>query len=233
MYEIEIKNCLDNSVSLYTKQFFKTKKEAEVVALQLANAACNEVNIHSEAKYVLHLGTKRTPFVAMIASPGEFFYTPFWKYYVEEIYDGEAITALFNDIVDEIDCKILTYYSELLELEHCDNHCQELCLYTFGDDIVLLLKPYFCNSETSQIIKWNMDSEIKYWIDSYKNKYTGETFVKECCQSIVFDLFCIIDGVSSQNDFKIEKTAFDKVLQKTELHQLWCEYLKEKNNEKL
>ena len=73
-----------------------------------------------------------------------------------------------------------------------------------------------------------MISEVLYWIDAYKDRYSDEDLVRECCQSIVFNLFCIIDGVSSNNDFKIEKTVFDETLQNAELHALWCEYLNKK-----
>lgn len=96
-------------------------------------------------------------------------------------------------------------------------------LFDFGCEAMTLIKPCLCNQKAFDVV--DMISEVLYWIDAYKDRYSDEELVRECCQSIVFNLFCIIDGVSSNNDFKIEKTVFDETLQNAELHALWCEYL--------
>lgn len=87
------------------------------------------------------------------------------------------------------------------------------------------IKPYLCFQKDFDIV--NMESETKYWYEAYKNRYTGSTFIKECCQAIAFDLFCLVDGVSSENDFKVINTVFDEALQGKEFHTLWCEYLED------
>ena len=99
-------------------------------------------------------------------------------------------------------------------------------LFNFGCETMALIKPCLYNKKAFDVV--NMTTEVQYWIDAYKDRYSGKELVRECCQAIVFNLFCIIDGVSSNNDFKIEKTVFDETLQNAELHQLWCEYLAEK-----
>ena len=84
----------------------------------------------------------------------------------------------------------------------------------------------FYNKKAFDVV--DMTLEVDYWIDAYKDEYSYKELARECCQAIVFNLFCIIDGVSSDNDFKIEKTVFDDTLQDAEFHQLWCEYLNKK-----
>lgn len=99
-------------------------------------------------------------------------------------------------------------------------------LSNFGCEAMNLIKPCLYNQKAFDVV--DMTSEVQYWIDVYKDRYSDEQLVRECCQSIVFNLFCIIDGVSSNNDFKIEKTVFDDTMQDAEFHRLWCEYLNKK-----
>ena len=99
-------------------------------------------------------------------------------------------------------------------------------LFNFGYEAMDLIKPCLYNKKAFDMV--NMISEVRYWVDVYKDRYSDEQLVIECCQSIVFNLFCIIDGVSSNNDFKIEKTVFDDTMQDAEFHRLWCEYLNKK-----
>lgn len=97
---------------------------------------------------------------------------------------------------------------------------QNLC----GYEAMNLIKPCLYNQKAFDVV--DMTSEVHYWIDAYR--YADKELVRECCQSIVFNLFCIIDGVSANNGFKIEKTVFDDTLQDAEFHHLWCEYLNKK-----
>lgn len=135
----------------------------------------------------------------------------------EAKYDG-SLESLFELISREIESTVQICISEYLDLV---SH-----LFDFGYEAMDLIKPCFYNKKAFDVV--DMTSDVDYWIDAYKDRYLDEEFVRECCQSIVFNLFCIIDGVSSDNDFKIEETVFDETLQNAELHQLWCEYLAEK-----
>lgn len=221
MYKIIIANCLNDSIltqSTYTESFFKDEQEAGVVALRLAEIECNKLNLRSDLKYTLHLNPKNASCVAMIATPGKRFYIPVKKYYIEEIDDKDAMVSLFDSISNVINSTVLDYYIGLSNVKH---H-----LYEFTCSVINLIYPYLRNSRTFDVV--DIDSEVKYWIAAYKEKYTGSILVKECCEAIVFNLFCVIDGASSENDFTIEKTAFNEALQKIKLHHLWCEYLKEK-----
>lgn len=83
-------------------------------------------------------------------------------------------------------------------------------LFDFGCEAMDLIKPCLYNKKAFDVV--NMTTEVQYWIDAYKDRYSGKELVRECCQAIVFNLFCIIDGISSNNDFKIEKTVFDDTL---------------------
>lgn len=224
MYKIQIENRLNDGTwecSTYTEKFFKEKKEAKIAAFNLAATECNQINYHSDLKYKMHMTAGTVSSVAIISAPGAFV-TPVKRYYVEQIDDTEAITIFFDSVSDLINSTIFSYSLGLFSAVYC--------LFNFGTDVVNLTQPYLYNSRTFDIV--NMISETKYWINTYKSKYAGDTFIRECCQSMAFDLFCVIDSSSSKNDFKMGKMAFDKALQKTKLHQLWCEYLKEKNNEK-
>ena len=135
----------------------------------------------------------------------------------EAKYD-DSLESLFKSISQAIDSTVQICISDYSDLV---SH-----LFNFGHEAITLIKPCLCNQEAFNMV--SMISEVLYWIDAYKDRYLNEEFVRECCQSIVFNLFCIIDGVSSSNDFKIEKTVFDETLQNAELHQLWCEYLNKK-----
>lgn len=135
----------------------------------------------------------------------------------EAKYDG-SLESLFELISREIESTVQICISEYSDLVSQ--------LFNFGYEAMDLIKPCLYNKKAFDMV--NMISEVRYWVDAYKSKYSGKELVRECCQAIVFNLFCIIDGVSSNNDFKIEKTVFDDTLQDAEFHQLWCEYLNKK-----
>lgn len=132
----------------------------------------------------------------------------------EAKYDG-SLESLFESISRTIESTVQICISEYSSLIWR--------LFDFGCEAMDLIKPCLYNQRAFDVV--NMTTEVQYWIDAYKDRYSGKELVRECCQAIVFNLFCIIDGVSSNNDFKIEKTVFDDTLQDAELHSLWCEYL--------
>lgn len=135
----------------------------------------------------------------------------------EAKYDG-SLESLFESISRTIESTVhicISEYSSLIWR-----------LFDFGCEAMDLIKPCLYNQRAFDVV--NMTTEVQYWIDAYKDRYSGKELVRECCQAIVFNLFCIIDGVSSNNDFKIEKTVFDDTLQDAELHSLWCKYLNKK-----
>ena len=132
----------------------------------------------------------------------------------EAKYDG-SLESLFESISRTIESTVQICISEYSSLIWR--------LFDFGCEAMDLIKPCLYNKKAFDVV--NMTTEVQYWIDAYKDRYSGIELVRECCQAIVFNLFCIIDGVSSNNDFKIEKTVFDDTLQNAEFHQLWCEYL--------
>lgn len=131
----------------------------------------------------------------------------------EAKYD-DSLESLFKSISQAIDSTVQICNSEYSDLV---SH-----LFDFGCKAMTLIKPCLYNQKAFDIV--DMISEVLYWTDAYRDRYSGKELVRECCQSIVFDLFCIIDGVSSDNDFKIEKTVFDETLQDAEFHSLWCEF---------
>lgn len=135
----------------------------------------------------------------------------------EAKYNG-SLESLFESISRAIESTVQICISEYSSLTWR--------LFDFGCEAMDLIKPCLYNQKAFNMVDTIL--EVHYWIDAYKDRYLDEEFVRECCQSIVFNLFCIIDGVSSDNDFKIEKTVFDETLQNAELHQLWCEYLAKK-----
>ena len=135
----------------------------------------------------------------------------------EAKYDG-SLESLFESISRAIESTV-----QICILEYSSLTWR---LFDFGCEAKDLIKPCLCNQKAFNMV--DMILEVHYWIDAYKDRYSGKKLVRECCQSIVFNLFCIIDGVSSDNDFKIEKTVFDETLQNAELHHLWCEYLAKK-----
>lgn len=132
----------------------------------------------------------------------------------EAKYDG-SLESLFESISRTIESTVQICISEYSSLIWR--------LFDFGCEAMDLIKPCLYNKKAFDVV--NMTTEVQYWIDAYKDRYSGKELVRECCQAIVFNLFCIIDGISSNNDFKIEKTVFDDTLQNAEFHQLWCEYL--------
>lgn len=132
----------------------------------------------------------------------------------EAKYDG-SLESLFELISRAIESTVQICISEDSDLV---SH-----LFDFGYEAMDLIKPCLYNKKAFDVV--DMTSEVDYWIDAYKDEYSYKELARECCQAIVFNLFCIIDGVSSNNDFKIEKTVFDDTLQDAEFHQLWCEYL--------
>lgn len=137
----------------------------------------------------------------------------------EAKYEG-SLESLFESIFQAIDSTVRICISEYSDLV---SH-----LFDFGCETMALIKPCLYNQKAFDVMDMIMISEVHYWIDAYKDRYSDEQLVRECCQSIVFNLFCIIDGVSLYNDFEIEKTVFDEEVQNAELHQLWCEYLNKK-----
>lgn len=138
----------------------------------------------------------------------------------EAKYD-DSLESLFESISQVIDSTVrvcIPEYSDLVSR-----------LFIFGYNTMALIKPCLYNQKAFDMV--DMISKVLYWIDAYKDRYSGKELVRECCQAIVFDLFCIIDGVSSDNDFKVEKTVFDETLQDAEFHSLWCEYSIKNNKE--
>ena len=135
----------------------------------------------------------------------------------EAKYDG-SLESLFESISRAIESTVqicISKHSDLVSY-----------LFNFGCETMDLIKPCLYNQKAFDVV--DMISEVRYWVDAYKSKYSGKELVRECCQAIVFNLFCIIDGVSSNNGFKIEKTVFDDTQQDAEFHHLWCEYLNKK-----
>ena len=132
-------------------------------------------------------------------------------------YDG-PLESLFESISRAIESTVQICISEYSSLTWR--------LFDFGCEAMDLIKPCLYNKKAFDVV--DMTLEVDYWIDAYKDEYSCKELVRECCQAIVFDLFCIIDGVSSDNDFKIEKTVFDNTLQDAEFHYLWCKYLSKK-----
>lgn len=135
----------------------------------------------------------------------------------EAKYDG-PLESLFESISRAIESTVQICISEYSSLTWR--------LFDFGCEAMNLIKPCLYNQKAFNMV--DMILEVHYWIDAYKDRYSGKKLIRECCQAIVFNLFCIIDGVSSNNDFKIERTVFDDTLQDAELHSLWCEYLNKK-----
>ena len=135
----------------------------------------------------------------------------------EAKYDG-SLESLFELISQEIESTVQICISEYSDLV---SH-----LVDFGYKAMDLIKPCLYNKKAFDVV--DMILEVRYWIDAYRDRYSGKKLIRECCQAIVFNLFCIIDGVSSNNDFKIEKTVFDDTLQDAEFHYLWCKYLNKK-----
>lgn len=132
-------------------------------------------------------------------------------------YDG-PLESLFESISRAIESTVQICISEYSSLTWR--------LFDFGCEAMDLIRPCLYNQKAFNMV--DMTLEVDYWIDAYKDKYSYKELARECCQAIVFNLFCIIDGVSSDNDFKIERTAFDDTLQDAEFHHLWCEYLNKK-----
>lgn len=217
MYQIITHSRLSNDsfkYSIYSQKFFNDKKEAESFVYQLAKDECNKLNFYFKHKYILSLGDEIAPATAIISVKKPFF-TLIKRYYVEQINDENIIENFFDSIFLLVAPAI--YVHRVLHMS------VESCLFEFENDVINLIKPYLYNSRTFDVI--DMDSDVKYWIDTYKNEYTGDIFIKKCCEGIVFNLLCIIDGISPKNDFKMEKTTFDEALHEAELPYMWCEYL--------
>lgn len=69
---------------------------------------------------------------------------------------------------------------------------------------------------------YNIGYSVHYWM---KNKNNA----KDVCESIVFDILCLVDGVAAENNF----TTVDinvKLPENQEYHAAWCTYLNEKTN---
>ena len=79
---------------------------------------------------------------------------------------------------------------------------------------------------------YNPVADAKYWHSVKKDTFKGNELLKVCCQDIVFNIFCTIDGVSSENDFSIVDTIFDNSIGNDEFHYLWCLFLNERTRMK-
>lgn len=72
---------------------------------------------------------------------------------------------------------------------------------------------------------YNPTADAKYWYNVKKDTLKGNELLKVCCQDIVFNIFCTIDGVSSENDFNVINTVFDEANNYDEFHPVWCRFL--------
>lgn len=72
---------------------------------------------------------------------------------------------------------------------------------------------------------YNPTTDAEYWYSVKKDTLKGNELLNECCPDIVFNIFCTIDGVSSENDFNVINTIFDEANNYNEFHHVWCEFL--------
>lgn len=72
---------------------------------------------------------------------------------------------------------------------------------------------------------YNPTTDAEYWYSVKKDTLKGNELLNVCCQDIVFNIFCTIDGVSSENDFEVINTVFDEANNYNEFHPVWCEFL--------
>lgn len=63
---------------------------------------------------------------------------------------------------------------------------------------------------------------VPYWLKHQKN-------IEDVCTSIIFDIFCLIDGVSLKNDCQTIHINVESP-KNQEYHAAWCDYLREKGN---
>lgn len=80
------------------------------------------------------------------------------------------------------------------------------------------------------LIKFNPEEEVKYWIEEYENEEKegnkrNKSLYEECAENLVFSILCNIDGCCFDNDYTFLQTIFDN---RRELHAEWCDYLKNK-----
>lgn len=79
---------------------------------------------------------------------------------------------------------------------------------------------------------YNPTADAEYWYSVKKDTLKGNELLKVCCEDIVFNILCTIDGVSSENDFSIVNTIFDDSIDNDELHYLWCLFLNDEKENK-
>lgn len=215
MYKIIIQRTYTDRMKTYVEQFFKTEKEAKRFARILAKSTCCNACSSSDLKYVLRFGSEKDSFVAMIATPEKFFYTPIEKYYVEKVDDIEALTCLFKSILSRIDSIYATYYPGVSDNEEY--------LSCFEHDVRKMIAPYlYCPDSVYDI---DIGSDVEFWICTYKNEYAGTRLIRECCEFMVYFFFAIIDGLSPKNHFQAIETVFGEELQTMKFNSLWKEYL--------
>lgn len=73
---------------------------------------------------------------------------------------------------------------------------------------------------------YNPTTDAEYWYSVKKDTLKGNELLNECYQDIVFNIFCTIDGASSENDFYVIRTIFDEANNYNEFHPVWCEFLR-------
>lgn len=92
----------------------------------------------------------------------------------------------------------------------------------YADNVKSLIKSIIVPNEVKKF-NWNAHIDAEYWM---RGTYpTDAKDINDACKGIVFNAFCILDGVSSQNDFNVVKTIFDDEIGPAgEFHSLWCKF---------
>lgn len=106
-------------------------------------------------------------------------------------------------------------------------------LIAYAEKTYNTIKTIVCPDDMKHFT-YNPVADAEYWYSVKKDTFKGNELLKVCCQDIVFNIFCTIDGVSSENDFSIVDTIFDNSIGNDEFHYLWCLFLndvKENKNE--
>lgn len=121
------------------------------------------------------------------------------------------------------------FLSEMPEIpENCKNEeCKEL-LCDYAKKVEKIIEPHIL-SRSLKHFTYNAEETAEYWYDDFLKKIIPVTDAdfKSACGGIVFSMLCLIDGVSSENDFYEVKTTLIKTNYE-ELHALWCEYTNKK-----
>lgn len=76
------------------------------------------------------------------------------------------------------------------------------------------------NQGYNSLRNYNVDASVSYWVMNEEN-------VRATCENIVFDILCLIDGVSAESNF----TTVDinvELPPNYEFHSAWCEFLNNK-----